>query len=63
MPFSKNLYYIETSQLFYFANQLISFYIIRTFKEIFFQIDYTDCCQVLFAYQANLNKLIHFYSS
>ena len=37
MPFSKNSYYIETSQLIYYANQLTDFYMAQNFTESYFQ--------------------------
>ena len=35
IPFSKNLYYIETSQLISFANQVTGFYMKHIFVEVF----------------------------
>ena len=37
IPFSKNLYHIETSELIYNTNQLTRFYTIRIFTERFFR--------------------------
>ena len=37
MPFSKNSYYIETSQLICYVNQLTDFYMAQNFTESYFQ--------------------------
>ena len=41
MPFSKNLYHIDTSQMINYANQLTSFYMVGVLTERYFQIDYS----------------------
>ena len=41
IPFTKNLYHIETIQLICFANQLTGFYMIQGFTEGYFRIECT----------------------
>ena len=40
MPFSKNMFHVETIQLIYFANQLAGSYMMGVFTERYFQTDY-----------------------
>ena len=45
MPFSTNSFHVETSQFVCFPNQLIDFYMIWGFNEIYFEIERNSICQ------------------
>ena len=45
MPFSTNSFHVETSQSVCFPNQLIDFYMIWGFNEIYFETEPNSICQ------------------
>ena len=53
-PFSKNSYYIETSQLIWVANQLTGFYMMRVFTARCFRTDYSFAIDESFFFRRDL---------